>query len=263
MSCVRPGGCLLPSLDASPYTFPLFCDPLAAQRLTVRPPLLAFSPLLPAMAVPDFDPAPLHGQVFDFEVENQLDIQRRDDDMAEGRSTDLCRFFFSPQGCAKGSRCQYRHARNDRLIVCKHWLRGLCKKDEFCEYLHEFDLSKMPECYFFSKFGECSNTECMYRHIDPEKKRNECPYFARGFCKHGPKCRHRHVKKVACANYLAGFCKDGPECVFGHARFETPRADGDDDPGGIDRFGFGRPKGPAPKIIFRDNVATAAAAVRA
>lgn len=199
----------------------------------------------------DFDPAPLHGQVFDFEVENQLDIQRRDDDMAEGRSTDLCRFFFSPQGCAKGSRCQYRHARNDRLIVCKHWLRGLCKKDEFCEYLHEFDLSKMPECYFFSKFGECSNTECMYRHIDPEKKRNECPYFARGFCKHGPKCRHRHVRKVACANYLAGFCKDGPECVFGHARFETPRAD-DDDPGGIDRFGFGRPKGPAPKIIFRD-----------
>lgn len=95
--------------------------------------------------------------------------------------------------------------------------------------------------------GECSNAECMYRHVDPDKKRNECPYYARGFCKHGPKCRLRHVKKEACHDYLAGFCKNGPDCVFGHARFEIPRIEDDEDgPGGIDRFGFGRPKGPMP-----------------
>lgn len=40
--------------------------------------------------------------------------------------------------------------------MCKHWLRGLCKKGDDCEFLHEFDMSKMPECYFFSKFGEFS-----------------------------------------------------------------------------------------------------------
>jgi hypothetical protein len=37
--------------------------------------------------------------------------------------------------------------------ICKHWLRGLCKKGDNCEFLHEYDLSKMPECYFYSKFG--------------------------------------------------------------------------------------------------------------
>ena len=120
----------------------------------------------------------------------------------------------------------------------------------------------MPECFFFSKYGECSNQECPYRHVDPEKKRNECPYYARGFCRHGPKCRHRHVKKVACPNYLAGFCKEGPDCVFGHARFEIPRNDDDDDifGSGIDRFGFGRSRGPAPRLITLENGELATAA---
>mmetsp|Transcript_8096 Transcript_8096/g.24391 ORF Transcript_8096/g.24391 Transcript_8096/m.24391 type:complete len:362 (-) Transcript_8096:502-1587(-) len=203
-----------------------------------------------------FEAAPINDQIFRFEMENELDRQFIDDEQAEGQSTDLCRFFFSKSGCKRGERCQFRHARNDKLIVCKHWLRGLCKRGVLCEFLHEFDKSKMPECYFFSKFGECSNSECIYRHVDPDKKRNECPYYARGFCKHGPKCRLRHVKKEACHDYLAGFCKNGPECVFGHARFEIPRLDDDEDgPGGIDRFGFGRPKGPVPipKMIFGDD----------
>ena len=39
-----------------------------------------------------------------------------------------------------------------------------------CEYLHEYDMTKMPECYFFSKYGECSNKDCQYLHIDPNSK---------------------------------------------------------------------------------------------
>ena len=41
-------------------------------------------------------------------------------------------------------------------MVCKHWLRGLCKKGDQCEFLHEYDMTKMPECYFYSKFGEAA-----------------------------------------------------------------------------------------------------------
>ena len=37
--------------------------------------------------------------------------------------------------------------------MCKHWLRGLCKKGDQCEFLHEYDMSKMPECYFYARFG--------------------------------------------------------------------------------------------------------------
>lgn len=39
------------------------------------------------------------------------------------------------------------------MVVCKHWLRGLCKKGDQCKFLHQYDVTRMPECYFFSKFG--------------------------------------------------------------------------------------------------------------
>lgn len=97
-------------------------------------------------------------------------------------------------------------------VVCKHWLRGLCKKGDDCEFLHEYDMAKMPECYFFSKFGRCENRDCQYLHIDPNSKVKECPWYARGFCKHGPNCKSRHVRKVMCANWLVGFCPAGNKC---------------------------------------------------
>jgi cleavage and polyadenylation specificity factor subunit 4 len=43
----------------------------------------------------------------------------------------------------------------------------------------------MPECWFFAKYGECSNPECIYLHIDPASKIKECAWYSRGFCKHG------------------------------------------------------------------------------
>jgi len=36
-----------------------------------------------------------------------------------------------------------------RTVVCKHWLRGLCKKGDLCDYLHEYDEDKMPICQFY------------------------------------------------------------------------------------------------------------------
>ncbi|KAK3737772.1 hypothetical protein QZH41_012211 [Actinostola sp. cb2023] len=51
-------------------------------------------------------------------------------------------------------------------------------------------MTKMPECYFYSKFG--------------------------------PHCRHRHVRRVICTNYLCGFCPEGPKCKHKHPRFELP-----------------------------------------
>lgn len=46
--------------------------------------------------------------------------------------------------------------------------------------------------------------------------------YDRGFCRHGPHCRHRHVRRVLCINYIAGLCPDGPACKFMHPRFELP-----------------------------------------
>ena len=42
----------------------------------------------------------------------------------------------------------YKNGRLARAgsVVCKHWLKGLCKKGEACEFLHEYNIRKMPEC---------------------------------------------------------------------------------------------------------------------
>jgi len=55
--------------------------------------------------------------------------------------------------CQRGPNCPFRHVLGDKPVVCKHWLRGLCKKGDQCEFLHEYDMSKMPECYFYARFG--------------------------------------------------------------------------------------------------------------
>lgn len=133
--------------------------------------------------------------------------------------------FYVQGNCSKASACPFRHVKGDRTVVCKHWLRGLCKKGDQCEFLHEFDMTKMPECYFYSRFNACSNKECPFLHIDPEAKIKDCPWYDRGFCRHGPNCRHRHTRRVMCLSYLCGFCPDGPECKFMHPKFDLPIQD--------------------------------------
>ena len=115
--------------------------------------------------------------------------------------------------------------RSYRRQVCKHWLRGLCKKGEHCEYLHVYDPQRMPVCHLFAAFGECSNKDCIFAHRAVDEKSDECAYYARGFCKLGGACKLKHVRKLPCPLYLQGFCPDGPQCVFGHPRFELPDLD--------------------------------------
>lgn len=140
-----------------------------------------------------------------------------------------CKQFDVTRTCPRGSKCPYRHVVGEKKIVCKHWLRALCKKGDNCEFLHRYDLSKMPECFFWTTKGECNNEECPFLHIDPEKKKKDCDWYARGFCKHGAQCKNRHVKKIACVNYLCGFCPDGSNCKFAHPRWEIPIDQRNDD----------------------------------
>lgn len=112
----------------------------------------------------------------------------------------ICKPFLTPSGCPRGSTCPLRHTTPSAAnyvvhptpstiqgrTVCKHWLRGLCKKDAQCEYLHEYNLRKMPECYFFTRHGFCSSgDECMYLHITPRQRRPECRSYTAGFCRAG------------------------------------------------------------------------------
>ena len=116
----------------------------------------------------------------------------------------ICRLALTATGCPLGPLlCPLRHTspspqnfqppkqlpthprdRERLATVCKHWLRGLCKKGDACEFLHEYNLRRMPECWWFAKYGYCSaGDECLYAH--PKERKVECPDYNRGFCKLG------------------------------------------------------------------------------
>ncbi|CAG8434901.1 774_t:CDS:2 [Diversispora eburnea] len=79
--------------------------------------------------------------------------------------------------CKRGSFCRYVHS-TKKLVVCKHWLRGLCMKgDEQCEFLHEYNLKKVPKCIYYMLFGECMTPDCIYSHED-----EICDDYLHGFC---------------------------------------------------------------------------------
>lgn len=165
-----------------------------------------------------------------------------------------------PHHCPRGALCPKRHVQPSPLnfqpappipssqharTVCKHWLRGLCKKGPSCEFMHEYHLRKMPECWFFAKYGFCSNgDECMYLHVTEDMRVRECPNYRKGFCprgacarcralppfpslpltpadtsphfaRPGPECSLKHVRRVICQDYLVGFCAKGKDCPFG------------------------------------------------
>jgi len=118
---------------------------------------------------------------------------------------------------------QQQNQRDPRLMstVCKHWLRGLCKKSEACEFLHEYNLRRMPECWWYAKNGFCSaGEECLYAH--PKGSQVECPDYNRGFCQLGPDCPRKHVRRVICQLYLNGFCPAGSSCPRGHPKPTLP-----------------------------------------
>ncbi|KAK0561571.1 RNA-binding component of cleavage and polyadenylation factor [Tilletia horrida] len=134
--------------------------------------------------------ADLHHLTFPFEsfIASTLRLK------LDNPSSTICQTYLRTGGqCPRGARCPRRHVppppaalgQRDpqRRTVCKHWLRGLCKKGENCDYLHEYDLRRMPECRFYASFGFCpSGDECLYLHVDAKAKVRECEHFRRGFC---------------------------------------------------------------------------------
>ncbi|OMJ85610.1 hypothetical protein SteCoe_13024 [Stentor coeruleus] len=85
-------------------------------------------------------------------------------------------------------------------VVCKHWLKGLCQKDDRCEYLHQYDLSRMPVCSSITKGKVCTAEDCVFKHTDPNLKR--CPRYDLGFCIKGPQCKERHERALKPPDYL-------------------------------------------------------------
>jgi len=150
-------------------------------------------------------------------VRQQIEAKRR---LQESADQKICQLFLQGK-CTSGMQCAFRHMRHGaRAEVCKHWIRAMCKKNELCEYVHIYDMSRMPKCQFFSTYGTCiAGEDCNFLHLAPQVVIRDCPAYDRGFCRRGPNCRLRHVRRLLCPKYLAGFCPDGPKCTLAHPKF--------------------------------------------
>lgn len=181
------------------------------------------------------DPSPIPTYNFSF-----VPFLRTNGLAALASTVPACPDFASTGHCPRGRRCPDRHptpsqqpqhhyGRNNDNYVCKHWLKGLCKKGDACDYLHEYNLRKMSECQFFNQNGYCQNgDECLYVHVKEDSKLPICEDYDKGFCEKGPRCGKRHVRRRLCEFYLAGFCPDGRDCKHGvHLKIAGPTSNND------------------------------------
>lgn len=76
-------------------------------------------------------------------------------------------------------------------VVCRHYVLGNCMKGDLCDFLHQFDLTRMPECHKYMKFGRCDEVGCQFKHTKSDEK-IVCMDYRWGFCSLGPTCRKRH-----------------------------------------------------------------------
>lgn len=131
------------------------------------------------------DRAHHHDEGMDAELDFEADLRAQD----AWRESQLMQETGGLGSMAKGiMRPGGRHT-----IVCKHWLRDLCMKGDKCDFLHQYDLARMPECTQWSRMGRCIDQECDFRH---DTERMECQKFKFGFCKMGSQCKMRHERHM-------------------------------------------------------------------
>mmetsp|Transcript_18419 Transcript_18419/g.36171 ORF Transcript_18419/g.36171 Transcript_18419/m.36171 type:complete len:898 (-) Transcript_18419:46-2739(-) len=112
-----------------------------------------------------------HRMLFDFELDTAKAVQSK-----AGKSEQV----------VKSREQRYK------TVVCRHWVKDLCMKMDDCEYLHELNPSRMPEC----RWGEkCQVPDCIFKHTK-EEDRVECLFYKIGFCRKGQTCHFRHVRRA-------------------------------------------------------------------
>ncbi|EEA06325.1 zinc finger (CCCH type) domain-containing protein [Cryptosporidium muris RN66] len=89
------------------------------------------------------------------------------------------------------------NVRGRHSVVCRHWIRNMCMKGDFCDFLHQYDYERMPPCFTYQKYGVCVDEalgNCPFKHKADETPL--CAQYFLGFCKFGPKCKRRHEPKA-------------------------------------------------------------------
>lgn len=91
-----------------------------------------------------------------------------------------------------------------QTLVCRHWLKNICGNGNACDYVHHYEVSKLPVCQAFAATGICRDKMlncCPFLHTRqrsgdaPRRGHLECVFYFLGFCPFGNRCRLTHVKR--------------------------------------------------------------------
>ncbi|KAF8819095.1 zinc finger (CCCH type) motif-containing protein [Cardiosporidium cionae] len=157
-------------------------------------------------------------------------------------------FLLSHQGYLRADIAS-RTGRGKHSIVCRHWLKGMCMKGDFCDFLHQLDYARMPICRHFVKYRYCADLKrgvCLFKHPLESTNLEEtaiavgaelsaggdeldiyCDNF--GSLAEHPKYANTVTfdgqvqTQAECIHYFLGFCKLGPKCRKKHTPLDPSK----------------------------------------
>ena len=115
-------------------------------------------------------------------------------------------------------------SQGDKVSVCKHYIKGWCRKGQACGFLHVIGSVGL-------------GTSAPLSQGDTEGLRKVCPHFLKGNCLRGETCGYAHSRcpasvnqacakqdcmqqaegaQLRCPHFAKGFCRRGDACKLTH-----------------------------------------------
>ncbi|SBS89636.1 YTH domain-containing protein, putative, partial [Plasmodium malariae] len=109
-------------------------------------------------------------------------------------------------------RVDIQQKKGKHSIICIHYIKNMCMKNLFCNYLHQLIYSRIPTCKNYLKYNYCADRvrgSCMFRHTLENTNSN---YYNDNKDEYlDDIIKFLHEKNI-CVNYLLGFCNLGYNC---------------------------------------------------
>ncbi|SBT45633.1 YTH domain-containing protein, putative [Plasmodium ovale wallikeri] len=113
-------------------------------------------------------------------------------------------------------RVDIKQKKGKHSVICIHYIKNMCMKNLFCNYLHQLIYSRIPTCKNYVKYNYCADKvrgSCMFRHSveNTSAITNTNNYMENKDENLDDILKLLHEKNI-CVNYLLGFCNLGYNC---------------------------------------------------
>lgn len=113
-------------------------------------------------------------------------------------------------------RVDIKQKKGKHSVICIHYIKNMCMKNLFCNYLHQLIYSRIPTCKNYLKYNYCPDKirgSCMFRHTLENAPTNIPVDSKDEYLEDALKFLY---EKNICVNYLLGFCHLGINCRRTH-----------------------------------------------